>query len=137
MDVNRQAWAGTTSLLVHPAELYVGLRSERTFVQRGQPLEIEVIVTDLDGVAVPDRRVEVRVCPLAVLAARLVEQRRLQAREGEITPRAVKERSREPESRGVSVAGLSLDRGSAGLWKADETCHLVKGLSRGIVKRLP
>jgi uncharacterized protein YfaS (alpha-2-macroglobulin family) len=60
MDVNRQAWAGTTSLLVHPAELYVGLRSERTFVQRGQPLEIEVIVTDLDGVAVPDRRVEVR-----------------------------------------------------------------------------
>ena len=49
MDVNRQAWAAATSLLVHPAELYVGLRSERTFVERGQPLEIEVIVTDLDG----------------------------------------------------------------------------------------
>ncbi|MGD9316968.1 MAG: MG2 domain-containing protein, partial [Anaerolineae bacterium] len=27
MDVNRQAWAGATTLLVHPAELYVGLRS--------------------------------------------------------------------------------------------------------------
>jgi alpha-2-macroglobulin len=25
IDVNRQAWAGTTSLLVHPADLYVGL----------------------------------------------------------------------------------------------------------------
>ncbi len=35
MDVNRQAWAATTSLLVHPADLYVGLRSERTFVERG------------------------------------------------------------------------------------------------------
>ena len=60
MDVNRQAWAGATSLLVHPAELYVGLRGERTFVERGEPLVIEVIVTDLDGVAVPDRQVEVR-----------------------------------------------------------------------------
>ena len=64
MDVNRQAWAGTTSLLVHPAELYVGLRSERTFVQRGQPLKIDVIVTDLDGVPVADRPVEVQAARL-------------------------------------------------------------------------
>jgi alpha-2-macroglobulin len=35
MDVNRQAWTGSTNLLVHPAELYVGLRSERLFVQAG------------------------------------------------------------------------------------------------------
>jgi uncharacterized protein YfaS (alpha-2-macroglobulin family) len=60
MDVNRQAWAATTSLLVHPAELYVGLRSERTFVERGQPLAIDIIVTDLDGVPVEDRPVEVQ-----------------------------------------------------------------------------
>ncbi len=60
MDVNRQAWAGSTSLLVHPAELYVGLRSERYFVERGQPLEISVIVTDLDGKPVSDRPVKVR-----------------------------------------------------------------------------
>jgi hypothetical protein len=59
MDVNRQAWAGSTALLVHPAELYVGLRSERTFVQRGTPLEIEIIVTDLDGNPVEDRPVQV------------------------------------------------------------------------------
>ncbi|MES0361174.1 MAG: alpha-2-macroglobulin family protein, partial [Anaerolineales bacterium] len=63
-DVNRQAWAGTTSLLVHPAELYVGLRSDRIFVQRGDPLEIEFIVTDLDGNPVTDR-------PVLVKAARL------------------------------------------------------------------
>lgn len=60
MDVNRQAWTGNANLLVHPADLYVGLRSERTFVERGQPLEIEAIVTDLDGNAIPDRSVEVR-----------------------------------------------------------------------------
>lgn len=48
-DVNRQAWSASTSLLVHPSAYYVGLRSERTFVQKGQPLDIEAIVTDLDG----------------------------------------------------------------------------------------
>ena len=64
LDVNRQAWAGTTSLLVHPANLYVGMRSERYFVERGQPLEIEFIVTDLEGNVVVDR-------PISVSAARL------------------------------------------------------------------
>jgi uncharacterized protein YfaS (alpha-2-macroglobulin family) len=64
MDVNRQAWAASTALLVHPAELYVGLRSERTFVQRGTPLDIEVIVTDLDGVPVEDRPVQVQAARL-------------------------------------------------------------------------
>jgi uncharacterized protein YfaS (alpha-2-macroglobulin family) len=52
MDVNRQAWSANTSLLVHPASLYVGLRSDSTFVQQGEPLEIEAIVTDIDGAAV-------------------------------------------------------------------------------------
>ncbi len=64
MDVNRQSWSGTTSLLVHPASLYVGLRSERMFVERGQPLEISVIVTDLDGKPVVDRPIEVRAARL-------------------------------------------------------------------------
>ncbi|HXF63762.1 MAG TPA: MG2 domain-containing protein, partial [Caldilineaceae bacterium] len=60
MDVNRQAWASTTGLLVHPADLYVGLRSERTFVRQGEPLEIDAIVTDLDGNPVEDRLIELR-----------------------------------------------------------------------------
>lgn len=59
MDVNRQAWTGTTSLLVHPASLYVGLRSQRYFVERGTLLDIDFIVTDLDGNPVTDRPVEV------------------------------------------------------------------------------
>jgi uncharacterized protein YfaS (alpha-2-macroglobulin family) len=49
MDVNRQGWAGSTALLVHPADLYIGLRSDRYFVERGTPIKVDFIVTDLDG----------------------------------------------------------------------------------------
>ncbi|HID52149.1 MAG TPA: hypothetical protein EYP41_08935, partial [Anaerolineae bacterium] len=59
MDVNRQAWTAGTSLLVHPAEWYVGLRSATTFVQQGDPLEIEAIVTDIDGSAISGAAVEI------------------------------------------------------------------------------
>ncbi|MCI0397330.1 MAG: MG2 domain-containing protein [Chloroflexi bacterium] len=64
MDVNRQAWGAATSLLVHPAGLYVGLRSERTFVELGEPLEIETIVTDLDGNAIAGRPIQIRAARL-------------------------------------------------------------------------
>lgn len=59
MDVNRQAWSANTSLLVHPAELYVGLRGQSTFVEQGEPLEIEAIVTDIDGNAVAGTAVSI------------------------------------------------------------------------------
>ncbi|MCB8926952.1 MAG: hypothetical protein H6652_15150 [Ardenticatenaceae bacterium] len=59
MDVNRQAWSANTGLLVHPAELYVGLRSASTFVEQGAPLEIEAIVTDIDGAAVSGTAVSI------------------------------------------------------------------------------
>lgn len=62
-DVNRQAWAASTNLLVHPADVYVGIRSERAFVRRGEPLEMAAIVTDLDGNAVSGR-------PVTMTAAR-------------------------------------------------------------------
>ncbi|MEI8131826.1 MAG: alpha-2-macroglobulin family protein [Leptolinea sp.] len=64
MDVNRQAWTGTTNLLVHPANLYVGLRSDRYFVERGTPLKIDFIVSDLDGKPVSDRLVEIQAARL-------------------------------------------------------------------------
>ena len=59
MDVNRQAWSSTTTLLVHPADLYIGLRSDRYFVERGTPLKVDFIVTDLDGNPVDNRPVEI------------------------------------------------------------------------------
>ncbi|MGI9031628.1 MAG: alpha-2-macroglobulin family protein, partial [Ilumatobacteraceae bacterium] len=58
-DVNRQVIAGTTDLLVHPADLYVGLGGTDTFVRQGEDLTIEVIVSNIDGAAVAGRQVEV------------------------------------------------------------------------------
>ncbi|HEX8149940.1 MAG TPA: DUF6049 family protein [Pyrinomonadaceae bacterium] len=59
-DVNRQAWTSNTTMLVHPSDLYVGLRSERLFVQQGEPLVVNSVVTDLDGRLVPGREVRMR-----------------------------------------------------------------------------
>ena len=59
-DVNRQTFASSTSLLVHPADLYVGIRSPRTFVQKGENIEIESIVSDIDGKLIANRDVEIK-----------------------------------------------------------------------------
>lgn len=64
MDVNRQAWTAGANLLVHPAELYVGLRSPRTFVELGEPLEVEAIVVDLDGRPIPGHNIAMRAARL-------------------------------------------------------------------------
>ena len=67
IDVNRQQWASSTDLLVHPARLYVGLRSARSFVKAEDGLDIEAVVTDIDGSAVPGR-------PFEITAGRIVYQ---------------------------------------------------------------
>jgi uncharacterized protein YfaS (alpha-2-macroglobulin family) len=59
-DVNRQQWTARTTMLVHPADLYVGLKSDRTFVNQGEPLNVQAIVTDLDGKAISDREIKMR-----------------------------------------------------------------------------
>jgi len=59
-DVNRQTWSSSTSLLVHPASLYVGIRTPRTFVQKGESIVIESIVADIDGNLIAGRDAEVR-----------------------------------------------------------------------------
>jgi uncharacterized protein YfaS (alpha-2-macroglobulin family) len=64
MDVNRQAWSASAQFLVHPSSLYVGLKTARAFVAKGQPIQVDAIVTDLDGRAVAGR-------PLGLRAERL------------------------------------------------------------------
>jgi hypothetical protein len=54
-DVNRQSFASNLELLVHPSSLYVGLRSTQQFVQEGDPIDVEAIVTDIDGTVVTGR----------------------------------------------------------------------------------
>jgi len=42
------------------ADLYVGLKSDKVFVQQGEPLVVQSIVTDLDGKAIAGRVVKMR-----------------------------------------------------------------------------
>jgi alpha-2-macroglobulin len=58
-DVNRQTWVGSTTLLVHPANVYVGMRAERAFIEAGQSFEYGIVSVDVDGNRVPSRNVHV------------------------------------------------------------------------------
>jgi len=64
MDVNRQAWSSSTSMLVHPSSLYVGLKTTRTFVEAGQPIKVDAVVSDIDGKRVADTKIEMRMVRL-------------------------------------------------------------------------
>ncbi|WP_394826534.1 alpha-2-macroglobulin family protein [Pendulispora albinea] len=63
-DVNRQTFAGSTNILVHPGTVYVGIRRPRSFVRAGQVIEAQTLATDIDGRAVRGR-------PVTVTSARL------------------------------------------------------------------
>src|SRR5207237_5391451 len=58
--VNRQTWVSTTNLLVHPSELYVGLKIPRYFVNKGENINVESIVSGIDGNLVENRDVEIK-----------------------------------------------------------------------------
>ncbi len=58
-DVNRQAISSRTNLLVHPARYYVGLRSDRGFVEQGEPIVIDTTIVDVDGNPVAGREFDV------------------------------------------------------------------------------
>ncbi|KAK0039411.1 Ig-like domain-containing protein [Biomphalaria pfeifferi] len=59
-DVNRQTWSSTTNLLVHPSSLYVGLKMDRYFVQKGENINLETIVSDIDGKLVAGQDIEIK-----------------------------------------------------------------------------
>jgi len=59
-DVNRQRWTAGTSLLIHPSEYYLGMRSNCSFVEAGQDFEVDTIVANLDGDLVEGAAVELR-----------------------------------------------------------------------------
>lgn len=103
-DVNRQAWSASASVLVHPAALCIGLRSERSFVTGGKPLEIETVVVDLDGTPVPGIWIGVR--------AERREDRQVAGRWQELVVETV-ERT---VLSGTDAVGVSLDSLTAGRW---------------------
>ncbi|MCA9706689.1 MAG: hypothetical protein KDK70_12630 [Myxococcales bacterium] len=59
-DVNRQAWTARSTMLVHPAEVYVGLRTPGTFVEGGEDLDLDLLVVDIDGAVEAGASVRVR-----------------------------------------------------------------------------
>ncbi|MFU8832500.1 MAG: alpha-2-macroglobulin family protein, partial [Wenzhouxiangella sp.] len=58
-DVNRQAWSSSSEILAHPGDVYVGLKSETYFVDRHQPLVIDLLTVDIDGEPAGNRPVVV------------------------------------------------------------------------------
>ena len=59
-DVNRQAWNASSSLIVHPSSYYVGVKTKKPFVEKGQPFDLDVIGVDLDGKAVAGAKIDVK-----------------------------------------------------------------------------
>ena len=60
MDVNRQTWSTSTSLLVHPAAVYVGVRTERAWLSAGDSIDLNLMAVDVSGAAAPGRTIDVR-----------------------------------------------------------------------------
>jgi uncharacterized protein YfaS (alpha-2-macroglobulin family) len=58
-DVNRQAWTASSTMIVHPSSLYVGLKAKKLFVDKGTPFALDVIGVDVDGKAVPGAKIDV------------------------------------------------------------------------------
>ncbi|HEY4179017.1 MAG TPA: alpha-2-macroglobulin family protein [Kofleriaceae bacterium] len=59
-DVNRQTWSASAPMIVHPSELYVGVKTKRSFVEKGQRFDIDVIGVDLDGKIAKGTPIEVK-----------------------------------------------------------------------------
>ena len=48
-DVDRQQISSSTEYIVHPARYYVGLKTDTYFVEKGEPMEVDCMVADVDG----------------------------------------------------------------------------------------
>ncbi len=104
-DVNRQALSAQTTLLVHPSDVYVGLKTARTFVREGEPLDVRFIVTDLDGRALAGRDVTLRLARLDYVYA-----------EGEWTQKEADVREQSVRS-GEGEAGVPLPTSGGGVYR--------------------
>ena len=116
-DVNRQAWSGSTSTVVHPSQVYVGVRTDRAFVQQGESIELDLIAVDIDGKPVVG-------VPIDVHAARLDwQQRRGESVEVEVDPQTC---TRKAEATAVRC---SIPVAKGGSWRLVATTKDAKGRS--------
>jgi alpha-2-macroglobulin len=114
-DVNRQRWEAPAALLVHPAEVYVGVRQRRLFVERGAPFTVDLIATDLDGAAVGGR-------PIEVVAERVLHQWR-----GRRTVTEVVEAGRCVLTSGAEVVSCTVTPAEGGAYRLRATVRDTRG----------
>ena len=60
VDENRQAIAGRSTYVVHPASEYAGVRSDRTVYKAGERAKLEAVVVDVDGKRIEGREIALR-----------------------------------------------------------------------------
>ena len=58
-DQNRQAIAGRSTYVVHPALHYAGVRADRTVYRAGEQAKVEAVVVDVDGKRVAGRPIAI------------------------------------------------------------------------------
>jgi uncharacterized protein YfaS (alpha-2-macroglobulin family) len=145
-DVNRQAWTARTTALVHPADVYVGVRQERAFVKAGETFAADVLVTDIDGKPVAGR-------PVVVTSARIdwkLEQGKWVEEKAEVgrcalTSAAEAARCALPTKQGgqyelaavVTDASGRRNRTETHVWVTGEGAPKDRTLEQGVVKIVP
>ncbi len=60
-DESGQYIAGRTSVLAHPADVYVGLRTDRYFGRENEPLNLDLIAVTTESEPIADQKIELRV----------------------------------------------------------------------------
>jgi alpha-2-macroglobulin len=149
MDVNRQAWSASTSLLVHPSSLYVGLKTERAFVLEKESIEIDAIACDIDGNLIADRTIDVRAVRLEWRRKKGAwSEEEVEARECRVTSPSRSERPAHCKletsggGRYLVRAAISDDRGRRNeteieLWVAGERSVPDRGVAQDAVDLIP
>ncbi|MBU1244404.1 hypothetical protein KJ612_14490, partial [Myxococcota bacterium] len=59
-DVNRQSISSRANTLVHPSAVYTGLRTAKNLIKEGEPILVEGVVVDTEGVRKPGKTVKIR-----------------------------------------------------------------------------
>lgn len=60
-DESYQSISGTTSILAHPASIYVGMRTGQYFGRENTPISIDLIAVTTDSIAVPHKSISLSV----------------------------------------------------------------------------
>ncbi|MCC6892805.1 MAG: Ig-like domain-containing protein [Anaerolineae bacterium] len=60
-DESEQPVSGSTNVIIHPAAVYVGLRSKETFTTLGQPAMLDVLAVTPDSIHQPNQSIELEI----------------------------------------------------------------------------